>query len=72
MREELKKIQKELGATILYVTHDQMDAKILGDKICIMNEGRIEQVGNFFEMCRNPHNEFVATFLEISDISKSK
>lgn len=64
MRDELKKLQSQLGITIIYVTHDQMDAEVLADSLCIMNDGKIEQVGLFDEIRKKPKNKFVATFME--------
>ncbi|RAO98424.1 glycerol-3-phosphate ABC transporter ATP-binding protein [Petrotoga sp. 9PW.55.5.1] len=63
MRAELKKLQKRLEATVAYVTHDQVEAMTMADKIVIMNEGYIQQVGGPFEVYNNPANIFVAGFI---------
>ncbi|MDR4262203.1 TOBE domain-containing protein, partial [Bacillus pacificus] len=61
-RVEIGKRQKELNATIMYVTHDQGEAMTLGDKIVVMNNGRVEQVGSPLELYQHPANLFVAGF----------
>ena len=63
MRLELKKIATSVGVTTLYVTHDQAEALSLGDRICVMNEGRIQQVGSPEEVYASPPNHFVAEFV---------
>lgn len=63
MRVELKKIHKKLGTTMIYVTHDQVEAMTLADKIVVMNEGRIEQIGSPDEIYFNPATKFVASFI---------
>ena len=63
MRIELKQLQKEIGTTVIYVTHDQGEALALSDRIAILNEGRVEQVDSPSQIYRNPSNEFVATFI---------
>ena len=63
MRSELKDLHQRLGATMLYVTHDQAEAMSLSDRIAIMSGGRIEQFGAPRELYRNPANLFVARFL---------
>lgn len=60
---EIKKIHTELGVTVLYVTHDQEEALVLSNRICVMNHARIEQVGTPNELYFRPINEFVAGFL---------
>lgn len=65
---EIKKIHEELGVTIIYVTHDQEEAMILSDRICIMNHARIEQVGTPRDLYFRPANEFVADFLGDSNL----
>ena len=62
-REEIKRIQKELKITTIYVTHDQNEALSMADKIAVMNEGRIEQIGTPRDIYNNPANEFVAGFI---------
>jgi len=63
MRVELSRLHERLGATIIYVTHDQVEAMTLGDRIAVFNGGRIEQVGPPMEVYRRPVNRFVAGFL---------
>jgi len=63
MRVELVKLHNDLGKTIVHVTHDQMEAMTMGDRICIMRNGNIEQVGAPLDVYRNPSNMFVAGFL---------
>ena len=63
MRRELKLLHARLGATIIYVTHDQIEALTLADRIVIMNEGRIQQVGKPIELYDHPANLFVAGFI---------
>lgn len=63
MRLELKKIANSIGVTTLYVTHDQAEALSLGDKICVMNEGEILQIGPPEEVYLRPPNKFVAEFV---------
>jgi multiple sugar transport system ATP-binding protein len=63
MRLELARLHEALGATIVYVTHDQVEAMTLGDRIAVFNAGRIEQVGTPMSLYREPANRFVAGFL---------
>lgn len=63
MRDEIRKIQQEVGITSIYVTHDQAEAMGLSDKVVIMKEGVIEQVGTPQEIYQRPLNEFVANFI---------
>jgi multiple sugar transport system ATP-binding protein len=51
------------GGTMIYVTHDQVEAMTMGSRICVMNKGRIAQVGAPLEVYRNPADTFVARFL---------
>jgi len=62
-RAELKELQRRLGVTTLYVTHDQIEAMTLADRLAIMNHGRLEQVGAPLEVYRAPATLFVAQFL---------
>jgi multiple sugar transport system ATP-binding protein len=62
-RGEIGKLHRRLGATMIYVTHDQVEAMTLGQRICIMNGGRIVQVGAPLEVYKRPANTFVASFL---------
>jgi len=63
MRRELKRLHRELRATVIYVTHDQVEALTLGDRIVIMNKGRIQQIGKPMEVYETPANLFVAGFI---------
>ncbi len=63
MRIEIAKLHRELGATMVYVTHDQVEAMTLADRIVVLNGGRVEQVGAPMELYRNPVNLFVAGFI---------
>ncbi|MCB1379054.1 MAG: TOBE domain-containing protein [Alphaproteobacteria bacterium] len=63
MRLEIAKLHKRLGTTIIYVTHDQIEAMTLADKIVIMRDGHIEQVGMPEQVFKQPRNLFVATFI---------
>ena len=63
MRMELKTIQRELGVTTVFVTHDQEEALAISDQVVVMNRGRIEQVGNPESVYRHPQSRFVADFL---------
>mgnify|MGYP001334465419 CR=1 FL=1 len=65
MRSELKHLHEELGSTIIYVTHDQIEAMTLADKIVILNNGNVEQVGTPDEIYNNPSNIFVAEFIGV-------
>jgi multiple sugar transport system ATP-binding protein len=62
-RGEISALHRRLGATMIYVTHDQVEAMTMGTRICIMNGGRVAQVGPPLEVYRNPANTFVASFL---------
>ncbi len=62
-RNELIKQQDELGTTTVYVTHDQVEAMTMGDRICIMNGGEVVQIGRPLDVYRNPVDTFVARFL---------
>ena len=68
MRIEIKRLHRQTGATIIFVTHDQEEALALADRICLMNEGRIEQVGTPEEIYERPGNAFVAEFIGISNL----
>ncbi len=63
MRAELKRLQKELKITTIYVTHDQVEAMSMSDRIVVMNEGKVQQIGTPDEVYRNPSNIFVASFI---------
>ncbi len=63
MRAELKRLQKDIGATTIYVTHDQLEAMSMGDKIAVLNEGVIQQIGSPAEVYDHPASLFVASFV---------
>ncbi|MDR1903116.1 MAG: ABC transporter ATP-binding protein [Treponema sp.] len=63
MREELKKIQSELGITIVFVTHDQEEAMAISHRIVVMNKGKFEQIGTPTEIYDNPASKYVASFI---------
>src|SRR5512147_1987619 len=68
MREEIRRIQKELGITTIYVTHDQEEAMAVSDRIAILNRGRLEQVGTPAEIYYRPASRFAAEFMGSSNI----
>ncbi|WP_294667683.1 ABC transporter ATP-binding protein, partial [uncultured Fusobacterium sp.] len=72
MRDEIRKIQQQVGITSIYVTHDQAEAMGLADKVIIMKEGRIQQAGSPIEVYQNPVNEFVANFIGRANIFTGK
>jgi ABC-type sugar transport system ATPase subunit len=63
MRAELAQLHRRLGATILYVTHDQVEAMTMGQRIAVMNDGRLQQCAAPLEVYRRPANRFVASFI---------
>lgn len=63
MRAELARLHRELGRTMLYVTHDQVEAMTLGQRIVILNQGRVQQIGTPLEVYYRPANRFVAGFI---------
>ncbi len=63
MRVEIARLHKEIGATMIYVTHDQVEAMTLADKIVVLRAGHIEQVGAPLDLYRDPDNRFVAGFI---------
>jgi multiple sugar transport system ATP-binding protein len=62
-RDELKRFQQEIGTTTIYVTHDQSEAMGLGDRIAVMSQGRVRQIGGPVEIYDDPADTFVATFI---------
>ncbi|MFD5214581.1 ABC transporter ATP-binding protein [Microbacterium sp. NPDC058345] len=68
MQIELKQIQREVGITFVFVTHDQEEALTLSDRVAVFNNGRIEQIGSPREVYENPQTEFVARFLGLSNL----
>jgi multiple sugar transport system ATP-binding protein len=72
MRAEIKRLHNRLGVTSVYVTHDQVEAMTLADRIVVMNDGRIEQVGTPMELFNDPANTFVASFLGSPPMNQMK
>ncbi len=72
MQLEIKRIQEELGITVVYVTHDQEEALTMSDRIAVMNQGRIEQLGEPTELYEHPVNLFVADFIGESNFLKGR
>jgi ABC-type sugar transport system ATPase subunit len=62
-RAEIRRLLKRFGHTVIYVTHDQVEAMALGDRLTILNEGQVEQVGTYALLYDEPINAFVASFL---------
>jgi multiple sugar transport system ATP-binding protein len=62
-RQEIAKLHRRLEATMIYVTHDQVEAMTLGDRICVMHDGKVAQIGAPLEVYRHPASVFVARFL---------
>ena len=63
LRDEIRRIQTELGITTLFVTHDQEEALAISDRVCVMSNGRIEQIGSPKDVYRHPSSAFVARFV---------
>ena len=63
MRTEIRALQKKLGLTTIYVTHDQTEAMTMGDRIMVINDGEIQQVGSPLTLYNAPANQFVAGFI---------
>jgi spermidine/putrescine ABC transporter ATP-binding subunit len=72
MQLEVKRLQRRLGLTALFVTHDQEEALILSDRIAVMNGGRIEQLGTPQEIYARPHTRFVAQFIGESNLFRAR
>lgn len=68
MQLELKRIQQDVGITFLYVTHDQEEAMVMSDRLAVMNNGRIEQLGSPEDVYERPGTDFVASFLGASNL----
>lgn len=69
MRAELKRLHRELGLTVIYVTHDQIEAMTLGTRVAMMSQGLLQQVGKPMDIYMNPANTFVATFIGSPEMS---
>jgi spermidine/putrescine transport system ATP-binding protein len=72
MQLELKRIQRDVGITFLYVTHDQEEAMAMSDRLAVMNDGRIEQLGSPEEVYERPATAFVASFLGASNLIEGR
>lgn len=72
MQSELKRIQREVGITFVYVTHDQGEALTMSDRIAVMNAGKVEQLGTPREVYEQPSSRFVADFIGVSNILTAK
>ena len=72
MQFEIRRLHRESGATIIYVTHDQEEALALSDRICLMNHAKIEQLGTPREIYERPRTAFAADFIGISNILRGK
>jgi ABC-type sugar transport system ATPase subunit len=68
LRRELKQVQRSLGVPTIYVTHDQAEALLLGDRIAVIDQGRLQQTGSPDEIHHHPANEFVKEFFDLQDI----
>ena len=68
MQQELKRIQREVGITFLYVTHDQDEAMTMSDRLAVMRDGRVEDIGTPGRVYNQPATEFVASFLGASNL----
>jgi putative spermidine/putrescine transport system ATP-binding protein len=68
MQIELKAIQREVGITFVYVTHDQEEALTMSDRLAVFNQGRIEQIGPPAEVYEHPQSEFIAGFVGVSNV----
>jgi ABC-type sugar transport system ATPase subunit len=63
MRDEIARLHREVGTAMIYVTHDQVEAMTLGDRICVMKDGLVQQVGRPLDVYDRPANRFVASFI---------
>jgi putative spermidine/putrescine transport system ATP-binding protein len=69
---EIKRLHRQLGITFIYVTHDQREALIMSDRVAVMNEGRLEQLGSPANLYDRPANRFVATFIGESNLLEGR
>ena len=72
LREEIRSLQRQLGITTIFVTHDQEEALSMSDRIVVMNEGRAEQIGTPFEIYNYPRTRFVASFVGTLNLLPAK
>jgi sn-glycerol 3-phosphate transport system ATP-binding protein len=63
MRSEIRQLQRQLGMTMIYVTHDQVEAMTMADRMMVLHNGHIQQIGRPLDIYNNPNNTFVATFI---------
>jgi multiple sugar transport system ATP-binding protein len=69
MRVEIKRLHRILGNTMIYVTHDQVEATTMGDRIAVLNDGVIQQIGSTNELYMQPVNQFVAGFIGVPEMN---
>jgi putative spermidine/putrescine transport system ATP-binding protein len=72
LREDIRALQRSLGITTIFVTHDQEEALSMSDRVVVMNEGRVDQVGAPFEIYNDPATKFVANFVGTLSVLKGK
>ena len=72
LRTVIKKLQEELGITMIYVTHDQEEALALSDRVAIMRDGEIRQIGSPWEIYKQPKTSFIAEFVGTSNFITGK
>ncbi len=72
LRQEIKRVQRQLGITTLYVTHDQEEAMSISDRITVMKDGQVQQIGTPAEIYQHPKNEYVARFVGMSNVVSGK
>jgi putative spermidine/putrescine transport system ATP-binding protein len=72
LREQIRNIQRDLGITTIYVTHDQEEALSMSDRIVVMNEGRVEQIGSPSEIYNHPKTRFVASFVGTLNVLEAR
>jgi putative spermidine/putrescine transport system ATP-binding protein len=72
LREDIRSLQRSLGITTIFVTHDQEEALSMSDRVVVMNEGRVDQVGAPFEIYNDPATKFVANFVGTLSVLKGK
>jgi ABC-type sugar transport system ATPase subunit len=68
LREEVKRVQRELGVPTIYVTHDQVEALLLADRIAVLDRGCLQQIGSPSEVCHQPANRFVSEFFDLREV----
>ncbi|RWK79855.1 MAG: ABC transporter ATP-binding protein [Mesorhizobium sp.] len=72
MQLEIRRLHREFGATLIYVTHDQEEALVMSDRICVMNHAQVEQIGTPYEIYSDPETTFAASFIGHSNLLKGK